>query len=63
MSISKKKRSVSPLPSNRCFSHEVVNLQKILYCVGSIDCKLCGDRRLMINDRIIAGDYSDGDID
>lgn len=62
MSIPKNKQAASS-PSYKCFAHKVVSLQKILYCVDSVDCKLCGDKRLMIIDRIIAGDYSDGDLD
>jgi hypothetical protein len=62
MSRSKSGRVEPLFPSSKCFSRNVVDIQKILYCVGSVNCHLCGDKRLMIIDRIIDGDYSDEEL-
>jgi hypothetical protein len=41
------------------FSERVIDVQKIKYCFHSPNCVLCGDKRLLIIERLIDGEYSD----
>lgn len=63
MSINSKGRPDDASPGNRCFAGNVIDIHRVRSPSRSPNCQICGDKRLLIVERIIEESYTDDTLD